>query len=202
VKGPLPTTEDGKKIDQITRDLADQLYDRIKRLGYCVPPAREHEVYELAAILLGRRFRGSPHDEWDASKWDDVFKVKVENLPHPRAPAVAAKHDRRVSVHREPFWLRLTFDTDKVKRKSKRLIGHRRPLRRKERDWHNFAPDIAARFRSIVMEPDLGDRDGPVADFVVEAIALGLPDQEAPTADAVGQYLYRRRKKEETRACR
>jgi hypothetical protein len=45
MKGPRPTSKDGEKIDKITRDLADQLYDRIKRLGYCVPLEREHEVY-------------------------------------------------------------------------------------------------------------------------------------------------------------
>ena len=46
------------------------------------------------------------------------------------------------------------------------------------------------------MEPDLGDRGGSVELFVVEAISLGLPDQKAPEADAVGQYLARLRKKE------
>jgi hypothetical protein len=183
MKGPRPTSKDGEKIDKITRDLADQLYDRIKRLGYCVPLEREHEVYELAAILLGTRFRSlSGGSERYAS--DPLFETEVFD---------AAGHS--IGIHKEPFWLRPTFDTDKVKRKSKRAIGHRRPLKRKEKDWHNLVLDIDARFRSIVMEPDLGARDGSVADFLVEAIALAFPDQKAPSADAAGQYLYRQRKK-------
>jgi hypothetical protein len=151
---------------------ADQLRKIIAGLKYPIPPIDELSVWAAA-------FTGAQSCNRDPM-------VELASEPEVSVKSAVIGRDRVV---------RLT-GKETVTRVPVHLRGHdmKHWRKRRRRDWRDFAPDIAARFRQAMrgMDPDLplGDRDGPVASFVAAVVRLIFPDQH-PSVSAVGQFLAR-----------
>jgi hypothetical protein len=153
---------------------ADRLRKIMVDLGFLVPPSGE--LGEMAAAFaVMQLFNRDP-------------RVELASEPGVSVKSVVTSRDRvarltgKETITKVPIHLRPAFARGDMK--------HWR-----QKNWRDFAPDIAARFRQAMkkMDPNLplGDRDGPVASFVAAVIPLIFPDQR-PSASAVGQFLARK----------
>jgi hypothetical protein len=160
---------------------ADQLRRIIEGLGdrYRVPSSDALNV--LAAVLTGMQSCNDP-DDWGRG---GEFEVRVEATTKGSPAHIEGIKGSPARLDKRGLLPRLTFDADK------RTIGHPRRRRR------GLLPDIAAEFRKAMKPTNpnapLGDRDGPVADFVAAVIPLIFQGHRL-SASAAGQRITRARR--------